>query len=77
MSEKMKVEVDTDMSGVADGLHAIAEAINELATEIRHASQRIGFNDAIGSRDPGALEFIGMRLRDGVRVVVDKGQESA
>jgi hypothetical protein len=50
---------------IAAGLHDIAESIRELASEFRYAGKQIGQGDPI---TPGALEFIGMQMRDGIKV---------
>jgi hypothetical protein len=63
-----KIVVD---GAIAEGLHDIADAIRELATEIRHASERIGVNGTPDMKTPGALEFIGMQLRDGIKVNIN------
>ena len=53
---------------IAAGLHDIAEAIRELASEIRIAGKMIGQGDSI---TPGALEFIGMQMRDGIKLRIE------
>lgn len=53
---------------IAAGLHDIAESIRELATEIRHATHEIGQGSP---HTPGALEFIGMQMRDGIKVRIE------
>jgi hypothetical protein len=63
MSDKIVVD-----GRIADGLHDIAEAIRELASEIRIAGKMIGQGDSI---TPGALEFIGMQMRDGIKLRIE------
>ena len=42
----------------------MVDAIDRLSSAIRYAAEVIGH----GGETPGALEFIGMQLRDGIKV---------
>lgn len=47
----------------------LVDALDRLSESIESAARSIGMNP--GGETPGTLEFIGMQLRDGVKVYIE------